>query len=124
MVLSLLERDLRPRDILTRKAFENAIAVVASMGGSTNAVLHLLAIAKEAGVELTIDDFDDISRKTPYIADMRPGGKYVMADLDKVGGVPLVMKHLLSAGLLHGDTMTITGKTTEENLELSMSKVT
>jgi dihydroxy-acid dehydratase len=117
MVLSLLERDLRPRDILTRKAFENAIAVVASMGGSTNAVLHLLAIAKEAGVELTIDDFDDISRKTPYIADMRPGGKYVMADLDKVGGVPLVMKHLLSAGLLHGDTMTITGKTTEENLD-------
>lgn len=117
MVLSLLERDLRPRDILTRKAFENAIAVVTSMGGSTNAVLHLLAIAKEAGVELTIDDFDDISRKTPYIADMRPGGKYVMADLDKVGGVPLVMKHLLSAGLLHGDTITITGKTTEENLD-------
>ena len=115
-VLNLLERDIKPRDILTREAFENAIAVVAAMGGSTNAVLHLLAIAHEAGVTLTLDDFDDISRRTPYIADMKPGGKYVMADLDRAGGVPLVMKRLLDAGLLHGDALTVTGKSLEENL--------
>ncbi len=115
-VLNLLERDIKPSDILTREAFENAIAVVAAMGGSTNAVLHLLAIAHEAGVTLTLEDFDSISRRTPYIADMKPGGKYVMADLDKAGGVPLVMKLLLKAGLLHGDALTITGKSLEENL--------
>ena len=116
-VLGLLELGIMPRDILTRKAFENAIAVSVAMGGSTNAVLHLLAISREAGVSLDIDDFDYISRNTPYIADMRPGGKYVMADLDKVGGVPQVMKRLLGAGLLHGDALTVTGKTIRENLE-------
>ena len=117
MVLELLERGIRPRDILTREAFENAIAVVAAMGGSTNAVLHLLAIAHEANVPLNLEDFDQISSRTPYIADMRPAGTYVMADLDKVGGVPLVMKRLLAAGLLHGDVMTVTGRTLRENLD-------
>ena len=117
VVLNLLERDVKPRDILTQKAFENAIAVVVAMGGSTNAVLHLLAIAHEAGVPLALDDFDRISQATPYIADMKPGGKYVMADLDRVGGVPLVMKRLLEAGLLHGDALTVTGHTLQENLE-------
>ncbi len=115
--LDLLERGVTPRDILTRDAFENAIAVVASMGGSTNAVLHLLAIAHEAGVSLTLEDFDRVSTRTPYIADMKPGGKYVMADLDGVGGVPLVMKRLLEAGLMHGDAMTVTGKTLAQNLD-------
>ena len=117
VVLELLERGIRPRDILTRDAFENAITVVAAMGGSTNAVLHLLAIAREANVALSIDDFDSISSRTPYIADMRPGGKYVMSDLDRVGGVPLVMKRLLEAGLLHGEVLTVTGKSLKENLE-------
>lgn len=116
-MIHLLEMGIMPRDILTRKAFENAIAVAVAMGGSTNAVLHLLAISREAEVPLDIDDFDYISRNTPYIADMRPGGKYVMADLDKVGGVPQVMKRLLDAGLLHGDALTVTGKTVRENLE-------
>ena len=117
IILQLLEQRLLPRDILTRQAFENSITVVCAMGGSTNAVLHLLAIAHEAQVELTLEDFDEISNRTPYLADMKPGGKYVMADLDRVGGVPLVMKRLLAAGLLHGDVMTITGKTLTENLE-------
>ena len=117
VVMDLLERGIRPRDILTREAFENAIAVASAMGGSTNVVLHLLAIAHEAGVDLTLDDFDRVSSRTPYIADMRPGGKHVMVDLDRVGGVPLVMKRLLDAGLLHGDTLTVTGKTLAENLE-------
>ena len=117
VVLRLLERGIRPRDILTREAFSNAIAVVAAMGGSTNAVLHLLAIAHEASVPLTLEDFDRISSRTPYIADMRPGGKFVMADLDKVGGVPLVMKRLLAAGLLHGDALTVTGSTIRQNLD-------
>ena len=116
-VMQLLERGIRPRDILTREAFENSIAVVAAMGGSTNAVLHLLAIAHEAGVPLNLEDFDRISARTPYIADMRPGGNYVMADLDRVGGVPLVMSLLLEAGLLHGDVLTVTGRTLRENLE-------
>ena len=116
-VMQLLERGIRPRDILTREAFENSIAVVAAMGGSTNAVLHLLAIAHEAGVSLNLEDFDRISARTPYIADMRPGGNYVMADLDRVGGVPLVMSRLLEAGLLHGDLLTVTGRTLRENLE-------
>ena len=116
-VLGLLERGIRPRDIITRESIENAIAVVASMGGSTNAVLHLLAIAREANVPFSIDDFDRISSRTPYIADMKPGGRYVMADLDRVGGVPLVMKRLLVAGLLHGDVLTVTGRTMRENLE-------
>ena len=115
--LHMLELGIRPSDILTRAAFENAIAVVVAMGGSTNAVLHLLAISREAGVPLEIDDFDYISRNTPYIADMRPGGKHVMADLDRVGGLSQVMRRLLDAGLLHGDTLTVTGKTLRENLE-------
>ena len=116
-LMRLLEEDLRPRDILTRQAFENAITVVVAMGGSTNAVLHLMAIAKEAQVELSLQDFDRISRSTPYITDMRPAGQFVMADLDRVGGVPLVVKRLLQAGLLHGDAMTITGKTLRQNVE-------
>lgn len=116
-VLNLLERGIKPRDILTREAFENAITVVAAMGGSTNAALHLPAIAHEAGVPISLDDFDRLSSRTPYICDMKPGGKYVMADLDRAGGVPLVMKRLLAAGLLHGDVMTVTGKTLRENLD-------
>ena len=116
-VLNLLEKNIRPRDILTRKAFENAIAVVVATGGSTNAVLHLLAIASEAGVKLTIDDFTTVSRRTPHIADMRPGGRFVMADLDRAGGVPVLMKMLLDAGKLHGDALTVSGKTVKENLK-------
>ncbi|MCH2518769.1 MAG: dihydroxy-acid dehydratase [Dehalococcoidia bacterium] len=116
-LMRLLEEDLRPRDILTRQAFENAITVVVSMGGSTNSVLHLMAIAHEAQVDLSLQDFDRISRSTPYIADMRPAGRFVMADLDGYGGVSLVMKRLLKAGMLHGDTMTVTGKTLQQNIE-------
>jgi dihydroxy-acid dehydratase len=105
-----------PRDILTKEAFENAIAVVMAVAGSTNAVLHLLAIAREAGVDLQLDDFDRISRRTPHLVDVRPAGRFVMSDLDGVGGVPVVMKELLDAGLLHGDCLTVTGKTQAENL--------
>jgi len=115
-VLHMLREGIRPRDILTRQAFENGIRVVVAMGGSTNAVLHLLAIAREAGVDLTLDDFDRLSRQTPRIADMRPGGRYVMADLDRAGGVPAVMRALLDAGLLHGDAITVTGRSIRENL--------
>ena len=113
---SMLDKDIKPRDIMTREAFENAIRVVLAMGGSTNSVLHLLAIAHEAGVSLEIDDFDKLSRTTPYLTNLRPSGRYVMSDLDKVGGVPAVMKQLLNAGLLHGDALTVNGKTIEENL--------
>ncbi len=113
---ALLEADIRPRDIMTRKAFENAITTVMALGGSTNAVLHLMAIAHEAGVDLTLEDFDEISRRTPHIGDMKPFGKYHMVDLDRIGGVPVVLKSLLEAGLLHGDVMTVTGRTMEENL--------
>ena len=116
VLYNLLERDIKPRDIMTREAFENAITVVLAMGGSTNSVLHLLAIAHEAGVDLKIDDFDRLSRRTPYLTDLRPGGRFVMADMDRSGGIPVVMKELLGAGLLHGDVMTVTGKTLEENL--------
>jgi dihydroxy-acid dehydratase len=116
-LMRLLKEDVRPRDILTRQAFENAITAVVAMGGSTNAVLHLMAIAHEAQVELTLGDFDRISRSTPYVADMRPAGRYVMADLDRYGGVSLIVKRLLRAGLLNGDAMTITGKTLAENAE-------
>jgi dihydroxy-acid dehydratase len=105
-----------PREILTKRAFENAIAVVMALAGSTNAVLHLLAIAHEAGVDLKLDDFDRISRKVPHLVDVRPAGRFVMQDLDRVGGVPVVMKELLDAGLLHGDCLTVTGKTIAENL--------
>lgn len=115
-VLNLIEKNIRPRDILTKKAFENAIAVVMALGGSTNAILHLLAIAREAEVPLTIDNFQSVSDKVPHIADLKPGGRYVMADLDRAGGVQGVMKMLLNAGLIHGDALTVTGKTIAENL--------
>ena len=115
-VVNLARRGIYPRDIMTKKAFENAIAVVNALGGSTNAVLHLLAIANEAGVALDLDDFNRIAAKVPHIADTKPGGKYHMTDIDRIGGVPVVLKHLLDAGLLHGDVMTCTGKTMAENL--------
>lgn len=115
-VMELLRKDIKPSDILTREAFENAVAVVVAMGGSTNTTLHLPAIAHEMGVELTLKDIHDIAMRTPLIADMKPGGQYVMLDLDRVGGIPYVMKRLLDAGLLHGDCMTVTGKTVAENL--------
>ena len=115
-VMRMLDEGIRPRDILTRQAFENAITLVAAMGGSTNAVLHLMAIAREAEVDLTLEDFDRISRRTPYITDMKPGGRYVMADLSRYGGVALIGKRLLDAGLLHGDAMSVNGKTLAENL--------
>ena len=115
-VMRMLEEGIRPRDILTRQAFENAITVVVAMGGSTNAVLHLMAIAREAEVGLTLEDFDRISRSTPYIADMKPSGRYVMADLSRYGGVALVGKRLLDAGLLHGDAMSVNGRTLAENI--------
>jgi dihydroxy-acid dehydratase len=112
----LLEKDIKPRDIMTRKAFENAITIVAVLGGSTNAVMHLIAIAHSVGIELTLKDFQDISDKTPLLADLKPSGKYLMEDLHEVGGVPAVMKYLLKVGLLHGDCLTVTGKTIAENL--------
>ena len=115
-VLDLLERDLRPRQIMTRAAFLNAAAVVMATAGSTNAVLHLLAIAHEARVELSLDDFDAVSRRVPHIVNMRPGGRYVMADLDRVGGLPVVLRELLEAGLVDGDALTVTGRTLAENL--------
>src|SRR6476619_171272 len=115
-VVHLLELDLRPRQIMTREAFENAIAVTMALAGSTNAVLHLLAIAREAHVELELDDFDAISRRVPHLVDVRPAGRFVMSDLDRVGGVPVVMKELLDLGVLHGSCLTVTGKTVAENL--------
>jgi dihydroxy-acid dehydratase len=115
-VVRMLETGIRPRDILTKAAFENAIAVANALGGSTNAVLHLLAIANEAGVRLELDDFNRVAARVPHIADMKPGGKFHMADLDRVGGVPVVMQHLLAAGLLDGDALTVTGRTMAENL--------
>ena len=115
-VLNLLEKGIKPRDIMTRKAFENAITVVIALGGSTNAVLHLLAMAHAAEVELSIDDFTEIGKRVPVIADLKPSGKYVMAELVKIGGTIPLMKMLLEAGLLHGDCMTVTGNTVAENL--------
>ncbi|MEJ7846210.1 MAG: dihydroxy-acid dehydratase [Acidimicrobiales bacterium] len=115
-VVRLLELDLRPRRIMTKEAFENAIAVVMALGGSTNAVLHLLAIAYEARVELELGDFNRIAARVPHLADMRPAGKFHMVDLDRVGGVPMVMRHLLEAGHIHGDCLTVTGRTVAENL--------
>jgi len=113
----LLERDLKPRDILTRKAFDNAITMVMAVGGSTNAVLHLLAIAKAAGVPLELEDFQQLSDRVPLLADLKPSGRYVQEDLHAVGGTPAVMKYLLERGFLHGDCMTVTGRTIGENIE-------
>ncbi len=115
-VVRLLEIGLRPRQIMTKEAFENAIAVVMALGGSTNAVLHLLAIAAEAHVELALEDFNTVAARVPHIADTKPHGRYHMADVDRIGGVPVVMRELLEAGLLHGDCLTVTGKTVAENL--------
>jgi dihydroxy-acid dehydratase len=117
LAVKAVESDLRPSKILTKEAFENAIATVLALGGSTNAVLHLLAIAREAQVDLSIDDFDRISRRTPVIADLKPVGKYVMYDLDLAGGVPAVMKELAEIGLIHTEALTVTGKTVGENLQ-------
>jgi dihydroxy-acid dehydratase len=115
-LLDLLEKDIRPRDIMTREALENGMATAVALGGSTNAILHLLALAREAEVELTLDDLQAVCARTPHIGDMTPGGNYVMADLHRVGGVPIVLKQLLDGGILHGDVLTVTGKTMAENL--------
>src|SRR5580692_5109379 len=115
-VLNLLDRGITARQVMTKKAFENAIAVVMALGGSTNAVLHLLAIAHEARVELELDDFNKVAARVPHIADMKPHGRFHMSDLDQVGGVPVVLQHLLDHGLLHGDVLTVTGKTMAESL--------
>jgi dihydroxy-acid dehydratase len=115
-VANLVERNIRPRDILTKPAFENAIVTITALGGSTNAVLHLLAIAHAAGVKLSIDDFTRIGKRAPVLADLKPSGKYVMAELIKIGGLTPLMKRLLNHGLLHGGAMTVTGNTLAENL--------
>lgn len=114
----LLEKDIKPRDIMTRKAFENAITIVAVLGGSTNAVMHLIAMAHSVDIEITLEDFQAISDKTPVLADLKPSGKYMMEDLHAVGGVPAVMKYLLKEGFIHGDCLTVTGKTVAENLAI------
>jgi dihydroxy-acid dehydratase len=116
-VVGLVARNLRPRDILTRRAFQNAITTVIALGGSTNAVLHLLAMAHAANVRLTLDDFTRIGRKVPVLADLKPSGRYGMAELVKIGGLTPLLKRLLARGLLHGDTMTVTGRTVAENLK-------
>ncbi len=116
-VMNLLENRVRPKDILTFEAFENAITVANAIGGSTNAILHLLALSREIGIKLTLEDFERIRRKTPHIADMRPGGFYVMLDLDKIGGIPILMKSLMKKNLLNLDVMTVTGKTLKQNLD-------
>src|SRR6201994_2300932 len=116
-VMALLRSNLRPRDIVTRKSLENAATVVAAAGGSTNAGLHLPAIANEAGIDFALHDFGEIAKRTPYIADLKPGGRYVMKDLHDIGGVPVLIKALLDGGYLHGDCITVTGKTIAENLK-------
>src|SRR5213083_3634642 len=115
-VVGLLRQGITARQIMTKEAFENAITVVMALGGSTNAVLHLLAMAREADVDLTIDDFNRVGDKVPHLADLKPFGRYVMYDVDKIGGIPVVMKALLDAGLMHGDVLTVTGRTMAENL--------
>jgi len=115
-IKNLMKKDIKPRDIMTKKAFENAMRVIIVLGGSTNAVLHLIAMAKAVNVDLTLDDFQKMSDSTPFLADMKPSGKYLMEDLHAVGGVPAVMKMMLAKGMLHGDCMTVTGKTLAENL--------
>ena len=117
VVRALMENDVKPRDVMTRAAFENAMVMVMALGGSTNAVLHLIAMARAVGVELAIDDFQSVSDRIPYIADLKPSGRYVMEDLHRVGGVPAVMKYLLAEGLIDGDCLTCTGRTIAENLE-------
>ncbi|OUD81216.1 L-arabonate dehydratase [Clavibacter michiganensis subsp. michiganensis] len=116
-VVNLIAEGITARDIMTKEAFENAISVVMAFGGSTNAVLHLLAIAREAEVDLQLSDFNRIADRVPHLGDLKPFGRFVMNDVDRVGGVPVVMKALLDAGLLHGDVMTVTGRTMRENLE-------
>ncbi len=116
-IKNLLELDLKPRDIMTREAFENAMVLVIVLGGSTNAVLHLIAIARSVGIDLTVDDFQAVSNRTPYLADLKPSGQYVMEDLHNIGGTPAVLKLLLDNGMINGDCMTVTGKTLAENLE-------
>ena len=116
-IMNLLENNIRPKDILTFEAFENAISLVNAVGGSTNAVLHLLAIAREIGVKLDLKDFERVRKRIPHIANLRPGGLYVMLDLDMIGGVPVILTSLLGKGLIHGDIMTVTGQTMKENLE-------
>ena len=116
-VRNLLEKDIKPRDIMTRAAFENAMVIIMALGGSTNAVLHLIAMARAVDVALGINDFQAVSDRVPFLADLKPSGKYVMEDLHRVGGIPAVMKYLLEKGLLHGDCMTVTGKTIAENLK-------
>jgi dihydroxy-acid dehydratase len=113
---NLLKMNIRPKEILTFEAFENAIIMLNSVGGSTNGILHLLALANEVNIDLTYDDFERVRKKTPHLADMKPGGNYVMNSLDKIGGIPFILKKLLDKGLLHGDCMTVTGKTIKENL--------
>ncbi len=115
-IRNLLEKDIKPRDIMTRVAFENAMVIVMALGGSTNAVLHLIAMAKSVEVELTLDDFQKVSDRIPFLADLKPSGEYVMEDIHKIGGIPAVMKYLLEKGLLNGDCLTVTGKTVAENL--------
>jgi dihydroxy-acid dehydratase len=115
-VVNLLRKGITARQIMTKKAFENAITVCMALGGSTNAVLHLMAIAHEAEVELTLDDFNRIGDRTPHLADVKPFGRFVMTDVDRIGGVPVVLRALLDAGLLHGDALTVTGRTMAENL--------
>jgi dihydroxy-acid dehydratase len=117
-IATLIENSISPKDIMTFEAFENAITIANALGGSTNAVLHLLAIAKEIDIKLTLKDFERIRKRTPHIVNMRPGGLYVMLDLDKIGGIPIVLKTLLKNGLINGKTLTVTGKTMEQNLEL------
>ncbi len=116
-MINLLKKDIKPSDIISRKSLENAITLVTVLGGSTNAVLHFLAIAKTANIEFTIDDIKNISNKTPFLADLKPSGKYLMEDIHNIGGIPAVLKYLLKKGLIHGDCLTVTGKTLAENLE-------
>ena len=114
--MNLIEKNIRPRDIVTRKSLENAATIVAATGGSTNAGLHLPAIAHECGIKFSLDDVVEIFKRTPYIADLKPGGQYVAKDVYEAGGVPIIIKTLFDGGFLHGDCMTVTGKTLEENL--------
>ena len=115
-IRNLMEKDIKPRDIMTKKAFENALRIIMILGGSTNATMHMIAMARAAGVDLTLDDFQKMADKTPFLANLKPSGQYLMQDLHAIGGVPAVMKYLLAEGLLHGDCLTVTGKTIAENL--------